>query len=105
MPRVYSRRYPGVPEDAVPIERGTDWGNPFRAGVHGTRPQVIEKYRAWLLADPEMVRRVQRELAGRDLVCCCKPKACHGDVLLEVANARLQFQPNDENSTDDRKPD
>lgn len=87
MARVYSRRYPGVPEDAVPIERGTDWGNPFRVGVHGSRQQVIEKYRAWLLGDPEPVRKAREELAGRDLVCCCKPKPCHGDILLAVANA------------------
>jgi hypothetical protein len=89
MARVYSRRYPGVPEDAVPIERGTDWGNPFRVGVHGSRQQVLAKYRDWLLGDPELVRKAREELAGRDLVCCCKPKPCHGDILLAVANACL----------------
>jgi hypothetical protein len=29
----------------------------------------------------------KRELSGKDLVCFCAPKGCHGDVLLEVANA------------------
>jgi hypothetical protein len=26
------------------------------------------------------------ELRGRDLVCWCAPCACHGDVLIELAN-------------------
>jgi hypothetical protein len=86
MARVYNRRRAGVPEDAVAIERGTEWGNPFRIGAGGSRKQVIEQYRVWLLSDPVRVRRVVECLAGRDLVCCCKPSLCHGDVLLEVAN-------------------
>lgn len=86
MPQVFNRRHAGVPDDAVPIERGSEWGNPFRVGVHGTRPQVIEMYRAWLLSDPARVQRARQALAGRDLVCCCKPRPCHGDVLLELAN-------------------
>lgn len=31
--------------------------------------------------------RMKRELAGKDLVCVCKPESCHGDVILEIANA------------------
>ena len=26
------------------------------------------------------------ELRGRDLICYCKPEACHADVLVELAN-------------------
>lgn len=87
MAKVWNRRRPGVPEDAIPIERGTEWGNPFRTGTHGTRAEVIAKFREWVLGQPEMVARVQRELRGKDLVCCCKPKPCHGDILLEIANS------------------
>lgn len=76
-----------MPEDAVPIERGTDWGNPFRTGRDGTRAQVIAKFRQRVEQDPEFLAAVRRELRGRDLVCCCKPKPCHGDVLFELANA------------------
>lgn len=35
----------------------------------------------------------KRELAGKDLICYCAPKACHGDVLIEVANAELRREP------------
>jgi len=30
------------------------------------------------------------ELRGQDLVCWCAPEACHGDILLELANAPLR---------------
>ena len=34
--------------DAVRIDRRTRWGNPFLIGRHGTREQVIDRYRSWL---------------------------------------------------------
>lgn len=87
MPKVWNRRRAGVPEDAVPIERGTEWGNPFRTGTHGTRAQVIQQFKRLVLSQPDLVEHIRRELRGRDLACCCKPKLCHGDVLLEIANS------------------
>jgi len=39
-----------------------------------------------LLASPDKVAAAKRELRGKDLVCFCAPNACHGDVLIEVAN-------------------
>ena len=33
--------------------RDEGWGNPFKIGPDGTREEVIEKYRVWLLAHPE----------------------------------------------------
>ena len=87
MPKVLNKYKDGVPADAVYIGRPSKWGNPFVIGKDGTREEVITKYRAWLLARPAKVETAKRELAGKDLVCFCAPKACHGDVLLEVANA------------------
>lgn len=89
MPKVYNRRHSGVPDDAVSIERGTEWGNPFRIGPRTTRQAVLQQYRDWLMSDPGLLRQVRAELAGKDLVCCCKPRACHGDVLLELANPAI----------------
>jgi hypothetical protein len=31
--------------------------------------------------------RALDELRGRDLVCFCAPRPCHGDLLLRLANA------------------
>lgn len=71
--------------EAVYVGRPTKWGNPFVIGKDGTRDQVIALYRAHILARPDLLRALP-ELRGKDLVCWCAPKACHGDVLLELAN-------------------
>jgi hypothetical protein len=87
MPKVWNRSKP-FPADSVYIGRGSDWGNPFRSGIDGTRSEVIEKYRVYLFTSG-LIDRVH-ELRGCDLVCFCKPKACHGDVLIELANPALE---------------
>jgi hypothetical protein len=69
----------------VYIGRPGPWGNPFILGRDGDRQQVIEKYRAWLLAQPELVARAQRELVGKVLGCWCAPLTCHGDVLAAIS--------------------
>lgn len=86
MARLWNRRYPGVPEDAVSIERPSDWGNPFKVTTGRSRSEAVSQHREWVLSQPEYMEKVRRELRGKDLVCCCHPKPCHGDVLLEVAN-------------------
>lgn len=73
-------------QDGVYIGRPSKFGNPFVIGQHGTRAQVIEQYEAWLLSQPALVAAAKRELRGKSLVCWCAPLACHGDVLLRVAN-------------------
>lgn len=69
------------------------WGNPFsfKEGtsaefVVASREEAVSKYREWLLAQPALVEKAKQELRGKVLGCWCKPAACHGDVLLEVAN-------------------
>lgn len=86
MPKVYNKHHKNAPPDAVYIGRPTKWGNPFSIGKDGTREQVIEKFKHYVLARPELIQAAQRELVGRDLVCFCAPKPCHGDVWLIVAN-------------------
>jgi len=71
----------------VYVGRPTKWGNPFHIGQHGTREQVIARYRAWLLAQPELCAAARRELRGKHLLCWCHPLACHADVLAEVAES------------------
>lgn len=88
MPRVYNRlNGPVAPAGAVFIGRPSKWGNPYIIGKHGTREEVIARYRTHLLLHPELYIAARAELRGRDLVCFCSPLACHGDILLEIANA------------------
>lgn len=61
------------------------WHNPFKIDRDGTREEVIEKYRQYLLSNPALMACLP-ELKGKVLGCWCSPKACHGDVLVELAN-------------------
>ncbi len=80
----------------VYIGRPGPWGNPWRISGeeaadhddegHGSRAEVIDRYRTWIDAQPHMQRLARRELAGKRLGCWCAPKPCHGDVLADLAN-------------------
>lgn len=67
----------------VYIGRGSLWGNPFVIGKDGTRKEVIEKYYQYILDRPVMIAQLYK-LKGKRLGCYCKPKACHGDVLVKM---------------------
>lgn len=62
------------------IGRPSKWGNPFK---DGTRKQVIEQYRKYILSNKELLDSLD-ELEGKVLGCWCKPKSCHGDILVEL---------------------
>ena len=69
----------------VYVGRPSKWGNPFVIGKDGTRDQVIEKYRRWLMSQTALIAALP-ELKGKTLGCWCAPHACHGDILAELAN-------------------
>ena len=74
-------------EGPLRIDRRTKWGNRFQIGKHGTREEVIEKYRQDLWEGLRSGRIDLNDLArheGRDVVCWCAPQPCHGDVFIEV---------------------
>lgn len=83
-PQVHNRYKGTAPADAVYIGRGSKWGNHFVIGPDGTRGEVIRAYERSL--SPEFREVIRAELAGKHLVCFCKPQPCHGDVLLAIAN-------------------
>jgi hypothetical protein len=84
MPKVYNKRNPH-PNDAIYIGRPSKWGNPFVIGRDGTREEVISKHKLYLTQNQSLLDSLS-ELKGKNLVCYCKPLACHGDILLELAN-------------------
>ena len=67
------------------IGRPQKWGNPFVIGKDGGRTEVIEKYRIWIMTQPKLVADLP-SLVGKVLGCWCKPRECHGDVLVEMVN-------------------
>ena len=71
----------------VYIGRPSEWGNPFIIGKDGSREEVIEKYRDYIMSYQDIILRVGLELKDKTLGCWCHPKACHGDILAEIANS------------------
>ena len=94
MPKVYNKHLKNAPKDAVYIGRGSIWGNPY---VHGdstypdtvkvsSREEAIKAFEAMVRKDENIIQYIRTHLKGKDLVCFCAPKACHGDILLQIAN-------------------
>lgn len=78
------------------IGRGSKWGNPFTHikdkttladVIVDTREEAIERYREYLEGNQELLDSLD-ELEGKTLGCYCKPKSCHGDILLEFLSKR-----------------
>jgi hypothetical protein len=94
----------GVAGNGLPtarVDRTTRWGNIFIVGWPDPRTgervrtviEAVEKFRAHLLASPDLLAKTRAELKGKNLACWCslpesgEPDYCHGAVLLEIANA------------------
>lgn len=73
----------------IVVGRESIFGNPYLAGVHGTRDEVIDKFEEYLLKNEELMNEVKTKLKGKVLACSCSPLRCHGDVLLKYANPEL----------------
>jgi hypothetical protein len=66
----------------VYIGRPSKWGNPFEIGKDGTREEVIQKYECWVVDQNLPFHELRNKILG----CWCAPKACHGHVLMRLAN-------------------
>jgi len=88
----------------VLIDRTTIWGNVYshKEGtlakyICKTRKESIEKYREYILDNPELLGRLG-ELEGKVLGCWCKDidpkkcKPCHGDILVELSNRKIDLE-------------
>jgi len=85
MPKVLNKKIDIISKNDVYIGKPTMWSNPFVIGEFN-REEAVSKYRIWIMSQPELIARVKKDLKNKNLVCFCAPKACHGDVLLEIAN-------------------
>jgi len=81
MPRVLNKYRDVIPPGAVYCGRGSPYGNPFPIAGNMTRKKAIERFRCEVLPSLDC-----EPLRGKDLVCFCKPKPCHVDLVLEKAN-------------------
>lgn len=68
--------------------RPSKWGNPFKEEVDGTKLEVVEMYRAWLMKpEQKWILDDIMELDGKVLGCYCAPKKCHCEILIDFLEA------------------
>lgn len=79
MAKVYNKHKGDAPKNAIYIGRGSPWGNPFKIGVHGSRDQVCNRFEQEVL--PTLVLE---PLRGKNLICFCAPRRCHGHSILKA---------------------
>ena len=80
-----------------------DWGNPWshKDGTLAkfkvsTVEEAVANFRDYVEARPNLMAAIRRDLCGKVLACWCNSprrknkthEACHGDVLVEIANSR-----------------
>ena len=79
-----------MPPNTVKVDRATRWGNPYICKGPQDRLRATTLFSAYC-DDPdqsEFVAAVRSELRGKDLACWCPlTEACHGDILLQIANS------------------
>jgi hypothetical protein len=76
-----------LPPNTVAVARPGKWGNPFKIGEPGI-PDAAAAVAAFREFAGPRRDDIRRELRGKNLACWCRPgEPCHGDVLLEIANA------------------
>lgn len=74
------------------IGRPSKWGNPFshKEGTSAkyrcnTREEAVKNYEIWIKTQSKLINCIKNgELNGKVLGCWCKPKLCHGDILVKL---------------------
>jgi len=67
------------------------WANPFPVKKESERADALRKYEEWIRTQPHLIASLE-ELRGKRLGCWCKPKACHGDILIRLMDEKYIHQ-------------
>jgi len=83
----------------VLIDRTTIFGNPFIVDKNGDREIVLRKHQCWLydwiiFEEEIQIGRFNNrvvfenlfQLKNKIIACWCKPKPCHGDILVKLVH-------------------
>ena len=72
----------------IPIN--SKWRNPFpinkKTPDQEEERRVLIEFKEYLTNQPILLKQIP-ELKNKVLGCWCKPEACHGDILAELADA------------------
>jgi|TARA_B110000305_G_C19258308_1_gene548238 hypothetical protein len=84
----------------VYIGRPSKWGNPYSSKTGtlakyrvGSKSEAISNYETYLESNEPLIKELV-ELNGKILGCWCKPKPCHGDVLVKLIK---KYYPDEDN--------
>ena len=58
------------------------WANPFTSSKYGLE-KCLERYEEYIRNNKELMDSLP-ELKDKILGCWCKPKSCHGDILIKL---------------------
>jgi|SRR3989304_2107418 len=72
------------------IGRGSIFGNPYKIGRDGDRETVIKKYEKYARKNKVLMESIQGLPENAILGCFCKPKMCHGDVIIKLYKERFK---------------
>lgn len=104
----------GNPWVVVRTNSGTGWavnwaGHTNQHKPHGLNDHIpadnqrnahalaVHLYEVWVRHHPTLPDRINRDLAGRDLMCwCAESLPCHADALLELAASKTNPNPSQE---------
>ncbi len=102
MIRVVNRHNHELTVSDYNICRGTPLGNPFKIDATRTRAEAIAFYKNYIQDKIKnkdkpvcaTLNNIYKEAKTRDvyLVCVCKPKSCHGDILKNILDEKLGYQ-------------
>ena len=103
-----------VPPGVVYVGRGapglprSPYANPHSGSKRGcllcgrrvhTHAEGVTLYRLHLMAHPELVASIRRDLPGRTVACWCRlDDVCHGDVILAVARGEHPLNTTPDNA-------
>ena len=65
----------------------TKWGNPFK-DPNMTLSEKLQRYESYIRKNQELMESLG-ELKDKRLGCTCKPKPCHGDILVKLVNEKF----------------
>ena len=58
------------------------WHNPFILKREGDRSMILDQYKNYVISSG-LIKDID-ELDGFTLGCYCRPKKCHGEILIEL---------------------
>jgi len=80
--------------------RGSEWGNPFVTGIHGSREGVIKKHQKYIEEKGVLKRFIKMiesfTATNIELGCFCKPKSCHCDNYVRGYKKYIEEGKNNE---------